>query len=638
MSALPETSLAVTTRLLAELALTGEALAEAAATGDLIAALAAAHETRRLRAELARHPLPDVAGDAEVAVLAPLVGRGRAAADIVARWRDRPLPPPARMMSSPLGVACFADHLLPATWDVTRDLVVLVGRGLEPVAAMLGDLGQRRVLVVGDPGASSYPAGTTVVADAREAGHVVRLMSPLPPERVVVRSLDGDEVCGAIAEAVHTALCDLRVQHNTVQAFSRTWLAQGAANLDAIARCPSVDAVGDDFAGVPMIICAPGPSLAGNIAQLRAVRGRAIVVAVSHALRALRAAGVVPDLVVTVDPQDVRYHFAAGDLDGVGALVNGVTVFPALYQLGAARHMTLASNGALDRWLYQDLGDAAEVPGGGSVATTALSLGLRWRCDPIVMVGLDLSFAGGRYYVGTSCDGDAHAVIEDGHLRVAGWSDGFQRMKAMGGPAAARERIVELPSWRGDGSTVPSSFMFAMFHRWFVDTAQRVTAAGDRPRLYNCTEGGARIDGMEHVPLAEVLAGLTASHDIAAVLDRAQASVDPESRAAAADRWRQRTIAELRRAARLAERGVALAARPGGSPRLRGIERALGALLARHDFVAMLAQRDIDAALDEAGRPASETAYLTATGELLAAAARTAHDVVSCLIGVSRAP
>ncbi len=30
-------------------------------------------------------------------------------------------------------------------------------------------------------------------------------------------------------------------------------------------------------------------------------------------------------------------------------------------------------------------------PGGGSVATTALSLGLAWRCDPIITVGLDHS-------------------------------------------------------------------------------------------------------------------------------------------------------------------------------------------------------------------------------------------------------
>src|SRR6185369_8912191 len=120
-----------------------------------------------------------------------------------------------------------------------------------------------------------------------------------------------------------------------------------------------------------------------------------------------------PDLVLAVDPQDVRYHYGApGDLDGVAAVVNGVTVHPALYELPVPRCLTLASNGGLDGWLYRATGcEPVVVAGGGSVATTALTLGLRWKCDPIVMVGLDLSFAGGRYYVDTSVDGRARAVV-----------------------------------------------------------------------------------------------------------------------------------------------------------------------------------------------------------------------------------
>jgi hypothetical protein len=445
----------------------------------------------------------------------------------------------------------------------------------------------------------------------------------------VVRSLDGADPARSesVAEAIHTALSDLRIHHNTIAAFSRTWLDQGVANLDAIARWPSVAAVDGRLAGMPMIICAPGPSLSKNLAQLRAMRGRAVVVAVSHALRPLRAAGVVPDLVVTVDPQDVRYHFRDGDLDGVAALVNGVTVHPALWRLGAPRYFSLGSNGALDQWLYQGMSDAADVPGGGSVATTALSLGLRWKCDPIIMVGLDLSFPGGRYYIDTSCDGGARAVVgDDGRVHVAGWSDSFHAMKAAGGPAAARDRRIELPGWHG--GTVPSSFMFAMFHRWFVETSKR---EGERVRLVNCTEGGAWIDGMRHVPLAEAIAGMTSEVDVAGALDAAVDSIDRDARVAAVRRWRAQAIGDLRVVARLARAGASVAGRTDISAaqlaRLERVERRLGGLLARHDFIAMLAQREIDAAFDEARRPASETEYLRATASLLAAAARTA-DVV----------
>ncbi len=627
------TALAVSGRLLAELGHAGHALAEAAARGDLLGALAASHETRRLRAELARTSLADLGDRDDLVTMRALVAAGRTAVEIADTWRARPLPPAPVLIETALGVACLADELLPATWDVTRDLVVLVGPGLERVAEMLVDLGQHRVLAVVATGHTGYPSAVTVVADVDEAGQAVRAMTPCPPERVVVRSLAGaePELDAAIAEAVHAGLCDVRVHQNTVSAFSSTWLDQGVTNLDAIARWPSVDAIGDRFAGVPMIICAPGPSLATNVARLREARGRAIIVAFSHSLRPLRAAGVVPDLVLTVDPQDVRYHFHPGDLDGVAAMINGATVHPSLWQMRVPRCFSLASNGALDQWLYQALGDCPDVPSGGSVATTALSLGLRWRCDPIVMVGLDLSFPGGRYYVETSCDGDARAVVsDDGRVHVAGWSDGFRAMKAAGGPAAARERLIELPAWAG--GTVPSSFMFAMFHRWFVDTARREASP---ERILNCTEGGAFIDGMGHLPLADVLPRLSRTVEVAAELDAAVASVDASTRAAAAARWRRGTTHDLRRIVGLARAGVALATRrdPQAARRLLRLERTLSRLVARHGFIAMLAQREIEAAIDEARRPATEVEYLEATRALLVSVAETAARVIAALVG-----
>lgn len=624
-------SLLAIAQTLADLGHAGRRLATAAADGDVLTALAASHETRRLRAELARRPRPaDISAD-DRPVLAALVEEGRMAAAVADTWRGRALPPAATLMTTPLGVACLVDELLPTTWDVTRDLVVLVGPGLEHAAAMLIDLGQARMIAVTDPATASYPPAVVTAADASELGRAVHTLVPVPPERVVVRSLAPitNEHLHELADTVHAALGDLRVHQNTVDAFSRTWLEQGLTNLPAIARWPSVDAVGDAFAGVPMVICAPGPSLAGNVAQLRALRGRAIIVGFSHSLRPLRAAGVVPDVVLTVDPQDVRYHFHAGDLDGVAALINAVTVHPALFELPVPRYLTLASNGALDRWLYQAVGGGAEIPGGGSVATTALSLGLAWRCDPIITVGLDLSFPAGKMYVDTSCDGAA--TIEraaDGTIAVAGWSADFHRMKAAGGPRPARERAVELPGWHG--GTVPSSFMFAMFHRWFVEQAAR---HGERVRLYNCTEGGAAIPGMQHRPLAEVLAELGTTVDVAAVLDGAIAGVATADRAARAEAWRARAARDLRRARRLADRGAWLASRDDARAhaRLTVVEAELARCLGRHPFIAMRAQRPIDSALDMARRPAPFADYLAASRQLLQAAASTCREVGAAL-------
>ncbi len=320
----------------------------------------------------------------------------------------------------------------------------------------------------------------------------------------------------------------------------------------------------------------------------------------------------MPDLVLTVDPQDVRYHFEGCDLSGVAAVVNGATVHPELFALGAPRYLTLAANAALDDWMYAAFGENAQVPGGGSVATSALSLAMRWGCDPIAFVGLDLSFAGGRYYVPTSCDGEARAVVgADGTVKVEGWSAGFTEMKAAGGPAAPRERAIELPGYYG--GTVPSSFMFTMFHRWFVEQAARVAGT---VQLINCTEGGAYIEGMAHRPLAELLAELTAQprFDVATTLAEVGAGIDPIARSRRLARHMSQMARRLRRADALAQACLQAAGQdPDGLVLAEGrLRRALAPL----GWVAMLAQREIARAHQVATYEAPEEVYLAASRRL----------------------
>jgi hypothetical protein len=470
--------------------------------------------------------------------------------------------------------------------------------------------------------AAPPPGDALAVASNDEAALAVRMMVPVPPTRMAVRAALGTDRAAVddLVAKLHAALGDLRIHRNTVRVFSRTWLEQGIANLPSVARWPSIATIGDRFAGAPMIIVAPGPSLAGNIDQLRAAQGRAIITAFSHSLKPVVAAGIVPDLIISVDPQDVRYHFAGCDLSR-SCLVNAATVHPALFELPAQRFLTLSANCAIDDWIFDGLGENAMVPGGGSVATSALSLGLAWGCDPIVFLGLDLSFPGGASYASTSSDGDARAEVDArGVMRAQGWSAGFHAMKAAGGPAAAAERALELPGWHG--GTVPSSFMFSMFHRWFVERMRGVAEAGG-PTVFNCTEGGAFIPGMDHRPFAEVLARLDRELDVAGELDAAAMAIDGDRANQLIDHLTGflRGVRRSRRLARVARR---LIARGNTGPRLAAVERGLAATLAPLSFVSLLAQRELDRAQDIARHDGAEADYLAASASLF----DTLNDVI----------
>lgn len=600
--------------LLADLGSLGASLCAAIEGDDVLGAIAAMAQLRRTRAALARVEAPvrlrgDTAEIEALAEVSTLTVGARAAEAAMQRWVERALPGDARLLRSPLGAAAIADAMLPVVWDYEADVAILVGAGLEPVAEVLTALGQHRLIVL--DAAGPLPEHAIAVSNVDEAVVAVRTMTPGPPTRMALRAALGTEPDMAVAlrDRVHDALGDLRIHRNTVHAFSRTWVEQGASNLPAIARWPSVAAIGDRFAGMPMVIVAPGPSLANNIAQLRELRGRAILTAFSHSLKPVLAAGLVPDFVLTVDPQDVRYHFEGCDLSRT-CLVNAATAHPSLFTLPAQRFLSLSANSAIDDWIFEGLGEDALVPGGGSVATSALSLALKWGCDPIIFVGLDLSFPGGRYYVDTSSDGGARAAIDErGHMRVEGWSDGFRAMKAAGGPKAAAERVIELPGWHG--GTVPSSFMFGLFHRWFVEQMKHL----EQVAVYNCTEGGAFIDGMRHVPLADVLAKLDRTLDVGGELDAAAMSIDA-GRSAKVVEHLQGFVRKLHRSRRLASAARKLIAKGETGRRLVNVERGLAATLAQMTFASLLAQREVDRAHDVARRPAEVTAYLAASSSL----------------------
>jgi hypothetical protein len=619
-------TLAAWQRTLAEIGHLGDLLCAAIEREDMVTAIATMMQLRRSRTDISRIDASvqgiELVDPVAIEVARAAVARTQAIGDIMGQWLARPLTPDAQLLQIPLGVAIVADAMLPAAWDFERDVAVLVGNELADVAQILVDLGQLRVVFLGD---APVPASVITVHSAEELGSAMRTMTPMAPHQVALRAtIDADpELVEKCSTMSRDSLADLRVHQNTVATFSRTWIDQGTTNLPSIARWPTVDAIGDRFAGKPMVIVAPGPSLSKNIDQLRDLQGKVVICCFSHSLKPVIAAGIIPDVIVSADPQDVRYHFATCDTSQ-SFLVNAATVHPALFDLPARGVFTMAANGPIDDWLYDMLGETTpELIGGGSVATSAFTLAMRWKCEPVVFLGLDLSFPGGKYYVATSSDGDARAdVAADGTMKVAGWSADFQAMKSRGGPTPARERTIELPGW--NGGTVPSSFMFGLFRRWFIDAMRQFSDVA----VYNCTEGGCHIDGMEHVPFATVRDALATTVDARATLDEVIGSVDARARIRAATRGLSARITHLRRARQLANRAIDMIVSGASDRDLRRLERILADTLRPIELVSLVAQRDIDRAITIASHDADEAAYLAASKALFTSLIRVVDEIL----------
>lgn len=306
------------------------------------------------------------------------------------------------------------------------------------------------------------------------------------------------------------------MRRNTMDSFGGMWIEQGFGNMLEVGKRPPVTQLRRAFYRKPAVIVAPGPSLRKNVHLLPGLKGRAVIITFTHTLHALQAAGVAPDVVLALDPEDLRYHFDGIDVSQMTLVVAG-TVHPEVYKLPVKRIFTFAGNSVMDDWMFQCLGgDTPSLLSGGSVAHSALGLGVLMRCDPIVFVGQDLAFSEDRYYVETCVDGGTTIeATEDGKFVTRGYSDGFRRMESIAGSETTRpEGFEEVAGYYG--GTVRTSTVFKQFLRWFIHAAECMKG---RVRLVNATEGGAELTGMEHLPLAEVAAEMVEPLDVDGILE-----------------------------------------------------------------------------------------------------------------------
>ncbi|MBE9531907.1 MAG: motility associated factor glycosyltransferase family protein, partial [Proteobacteria bacterium] len=136
---------------------------------------------------------------------------------------------------------------------------------------------------------------------------------------------------------------------------------------------------------------------------------------------------------------------------------------------------------------------------GGSVTTTALDIAVFLGFERIVYVGQDHAFGPeGSHVKGTVYGEQKMDVGDDGKITLSG------DYKGQPEPKRAFDHDIH---WLDgvDGKKVMSRYDWVGFHQWIVDYVKIHKEEGGRVEMINATEGGAYIDGMEHMALSDVI-------------------------------------------------------------------------------------------------------------------------------------
>lgn len=172
-------------------------------------------------------------------------------------------------------------------------------------------------------------------------------------------------------------------------------------NLGAYAAGEGINDLVGSARGAVGVCVGAGPSLAKNVDLLAnpTVRRRVVVIAAQTALRPLLDHDIRPDFITALDYSSVsrRYYETLPDVSDITLIAESkahpiiVDSYPGPVRLPGSELNNLM--------LGDDATPQATLPSGGTVAHLSFYLAQRLGCDPIVLIGQDLGFSDGLYYM-----------------------------------------------------------------------------------------------------------------------------------------------------------------------------------------------------------------------------------------------
>lgn len=306
----------------------------------------------------------------------------------------------------------------------------------------------------------------------------------------------GAERVGAFLDSL------LRVySHNAVAAGTNShnghiFFGNEVANLAAYAAAGAVSELVGTRKGVPAICVAAGPSLDRNLRLLTdySLRDRFVIVAVQTVIRTLLRHDIRPHYVTALDYSPLSGRFYEGLAEPLvrgTELVVKASASPAIFK-GWPGKVRCAQSLVCDVLMGGTPRSMGDVPARGTVAHMSYVLARMLGCDPVVLVGQDLAFTGGKYY--------ADEVARDL------WGEA---LKATPLHTLQRERVdrvgKQLTEAKGhNGETIQTDPQMTTYLGMFETSIATDNARG--LTTIDATEGGVPKKGARNMQLADVLA------------------------------------------------------------------------------------------------------------------------------------
>lgn len=218
----------------------------------------------------------------------------------------------------------------------------------------------------------------------------------------------------------------------TIAFLGQAWQKNYEGNLPSIPNTPGVRKLYDKFKSVPAVVVGAGPSLDRNLRYLARAKGKSLIVACDTALPILSRNGILPDIVMNLDPQSNVMNFFDGIDSRNMTLVAPTIAWPPLKEAWKGDFFFFNKN-APDIKMLAEISSKHRELGmltpGGSVLSVAFDLAFKSGASPIAFIGQDLSYSEDNAYASGGHYGDykAESIFNLGDENITTAEDIFGR-------------------------------------------------------------------------------------------------------------------------------------------------------------------------------------------------------------------
>ncbi|MGE7927673.1 motility associated factor glycosyltransferase family protein [Lysinibacillus xylanilyticus] len=266
------------------------------------------------------------------------------------------------------------------------------------------------------------------------------------------------------------------VNENTIRFFGDLWQENYIMNLHYVYKDQSLKELYNKY-DCPVILASGGPSLTKQLPLLKKMKDKCLIISAGSTINSLLAADIIPDYVVTMDGGESNYlHFKNiknYDFDLIYGLGNAWKIERDFK--GSRYSFCFYGEDSIQKRIKEGLGkDLPMLSTGGTVAITALEVASRISTGPIAIIGQDLAYTNNK----------SHAENNNHYSEL---TDEFFK----------NDMAFEVEGYYGE--PVKTNHQFNSMRK---SIEKLYVMLHNQHKIYNCTEGGVKINGIPHLDFA----------------------------------------------------------------------------------------------------------------------------------------